>query len=121
LTPEVIVRVHEYLGGISVLVGGTADHVHLLSSLHRSVSLAEALRNLKSRSSAWINQDLGLSQHFAWQEGYGAFAISYGAIDSVKRYIEWQEEHHRTISFQEEFLDFLRRHDIGYDERYIWA
>ena len=120
-------RLYEYLGGILrgeggclVAAGGTADHVHLLCRLDKQTSVAGAVRTIKANSSRWIHQTFPLLRRFAWQVGYGAFAVSYSQLDSVKRYIDGQAEHHRTISFQDEFIAFLRRHDIAFDERYLW-
>jgi REP element-mobilizing transposase RayT len=95
------------------------DHVHLLASLGRTVSAADAVRLIKSNSSGWIHSELSLPD-FHWQDGYGAFAVSYSNIDQVKSYLANQEQHHRRISFQEEFLEFLTRHNLQWDERYIW-
>jgi REP element-mobilizing transposase RayT len=127
LTPDVAPRIHEYLGGIvrdiggvCKAIGGAQDHVHLLASMPRKMSVSDALCNIKSGSSKWINEYLGLPYRFAWQEGYGAFAISHPGIERVRNYILNQEEHHRAVSYQEEFVDFLRRNEVAYDERTIW-
>jgi hypothetical protein len=95
------------------------DHVHLLASLGRTLAVADAVRLIKSNSSGWIHDVLGLAD-FCWQDGYGAFAVSYSNIDQVKSYLANQEQHHRRVSFQEEFLELLRRHDLEWDERYVW-
>jgi REP element-mobilizing transposase RayT len=120
-------RLYEYIGGIlrnhnGVLLaaGGMADHVHLLVGLHREVSVAEAVKSIKGLSSKWAHETFPDRRAFAWQAGYGAFTVSCSGVDPVKRYIAGQEEHHRTRTFQEEFLAFLRRHGITYDERYVW-
>jgi putative transposase len=120
-------RLFEYVGGIlrserSVLraAGGMPDHAHWLVSLHRQTSVADALRRIKASSSRWIHDQYPELRQFAWQAGYGAFAVSYSNLDAVEAYIRGQAEHHRTRSFQEEFIAFLRRHDIGFDERCLW-
>jgi hypothetical protein len=77
------------------------------------------VRLIKSNSSAWLHDDVGEGE-FQWQEGYGAFAVSYSNIDQVKTYIASQEEHHRVTTFQDEFREFLRRHDLEWDEKYVW-
>jgi putative transposase len=117
----------QYIGGILrgegcalVAAGGMRDHVHLLASLSREISVAEALRRIKSHSSKWIHETQPGRRGFAWQAGYGAFAVSYSHRDQVKAYLAGQVEHHRTVSFQEEFRAFLERHEIAYDERYVW-
>lgn len=126
ITPDVQPRLFEYIGGIFrnhssrlIAAGGMPDHVHLLASLGRTVAVADAVRLIKSNSSGWIHDELALAD-FGWQDGYGAFAVSHSQIDQVKTYLANQEQHHRRITFQEEFLELLRRHDLQWDERYIW-
>jgi putative transposase len=120
-------RLFEYVGGIlrsgrSVLrtAGGTPDHAHWLVSLHQQMSVADALREIKASSSRWIHDQYPAMRQFAWQAGYGAFAVSYSNLGAVEAYIKGQAEHHRATSFQEEFLAFLKRHEITFDERYLW-
>jgi REP element-mobilizing transposase RayT len=120
-------RLYEYIGGILraqrcclVAAGGMPDHVHLLVSLSRELSIAQALNLIKSNSSKWIHETFADRHAFAWQAGYGAFAVSYSHLDAVKQYLATQEEHHRIRTFQDEFREFLRRHHIEYDERYVW-
>ena len=122
-------RTHEFIGGISreqscppIIVGGTADHIHLLASLGRSVSQAALVKEVKRASSGWIKEELGRNYgSFAWQRGYGAFSISQAQIDATYRYITEQEARHRKLSFQDEFRIFLKKYEIEYDERYVWA
>ncbi len=128
LTPELRPRIYDYLGGILhnqggalLLAGGTDDHVHLLAAISKERSIAESLRTLKSNSSGWAKEKLAGMSQFAWQVGYAAFTIGRTEIAAVTRYIERQEEHHRTLSFQEELVDLLRRYGVEYDERYLWA
>jgi len=120
-------RLYQYVGGIAraqgaclIAAGGMADHVHLLLSLGKMNAVADLVRDVKSNSSRWVHETFTNLQGFAWQAGYGAFAVSYSKIDEVKRYIAGQEEHHRVRSFKEEFVAFLERHGIEYDERYVW-
>jgi hypothetical protein len=108
------------LGGQPILIGGVEDHVHILCRLGTSVALADALRQIKGSSSRWINEDLKVKLKFGWQSGYSAFSVSRSNIAAVERYIAEQEEHHRTRTFKEELLDFLQRHEVDYDERYLW-
>jgi REP element-mobilizing transposase RayT len=89
------------LGGVPLAVGGTADHVHLLVRLRATHRLADVLREIKGTSSKWVHETIGVSI-FAWQDGYGAFSVSLDHTDEIRRYIAAQEEHHRTMSFQEE-------------------
>ncbi|HEY2760238.1 MAG TPA: transposase [Pirellulales bacterium] len=77
------------------------------------------VRIIKTNSSAWLHNELAMP-NFQWQSGYGAFAVSYSNIDHVKSYLANQAEHHRRVSFQEEFLELLRRHNLQWDERYVW-
>jgi putative transposase len=116
---------HAYLGGIirtangiAESVGGVSDHVHLLIGLRATHRLADVLRDLKSVSSGWVHDKIGMGS-FAWQEGYGAFTVSAWQRDTVRRYIEQQDEHHRTRTFREEYLELLRRHGVEFDERYV--
>ncbi len=116
---------HAYLGGIirrangiAESVDGVADHVHLLVGLRATHCLADVLRELKSVSSGWVHDEIGLPA-FAWQEGYGAFTVSPSQRQAVRRYIEQQEEHHRTRTFREEYLEMLRRSGVEFDERYV--
>ncbi|MBN1511349.1 MAG: IS200/IS605 family transposase [Phycisphaerae bacterium] len=127
ITDELRQRLYDYMGGIvkgerGLLfeAGGTQDHVHLLVSLPAQLSVADFLRLVKTNSSKWVHETFAHHRAFAWQSGYGAFSVSRSNDDSVRRYIEAQPEHHRRTTFQEEFLEFLRRHEIPFDERYIW-
>jgi REP element-mobilizing transposase RayT len=117
----------DYFGGVMrntgntlLAAGGVADHVHLLVSLSREASVAEVVRLLKANSSRWAHEQWPGLQTFAWQSGYGAFSVSYSALSSVKAYLARQESHHRRMTFQDEYRELLRRHDMQWDERYIW-
>jgi REP element-mobilizing transposase RayT len=120
-------RLHAYMGGIirelegrAIIVGGTADHAHLLLSLPPRVALADVMRLVKTNSSRWVHEEWPRRAGFAWQTGYGAFSVSQSASEAVRGYIANQEEHHRRMTFQEEFVELLKRHGIEYDERYAW-
>jgi len=126
ITAELQPRLFEYIGGIlrnnsSALIaaGGIPDHVHLLVSLGRTLSIADAVRLIKTNSSGWIHSELQIAD-FQWQSGYGAFAVSHSNIDQVRWYLANQERHHRAVTFQDEFREFLRRHDLEWDERFVW-
>jgi len=108
------------MDGLPCLINGTADHVHILSTLPRTVTLAKYIEGIKRPSSQWIKTKGQIYQKFAWQNGYGAFSVSSSRVNSVKRYIAGQKERHRTTSFKEEFLEFLRKYNVQYDERYLW-
>jgi putative transposase len=120
-------ELHRYLGGIltsldcqPIIVGGIEDHVHLLCGLSRTCAAAEMVKELKRGSSLWLKTKSADLQDFAWQKGYGIFSISISQIQSVRDYIARQEEHHLRVSFQDEFRQLLRHHDIEFDERYVW-
>ncbi len=124
---ELSTRIYEYIGGIcretgNVLLasGGMPDHVHLLISVGRQMSVADLVRTIKANTSGWIHKTFANQGGFAWQNGYGAFSVSLSNIEAVKQYIANQAEHHRTKSFQEEYVEFLRRHGLEFDERYLW-
>jgi putative transposase len=124
LTDTVRPDMHAYLGGIlkelnvvPVVIGGTADHVHLLMELPGNVAVADCMRVVKTNSSRWANKR---RPSFAWQGGYGAFSVSQSRRAAVVRYIQDQKEHHRRISFQDEFLTLLKNHGVEFDERYVW-
>jgi putative transposase len=102
----------------ALIVNGTADHVHLLIRVRPAQSAAEIARVVKANSSKWVRTKW--SREFAWQTGYGVFSVSESNVAEVVQYIASQEEHHKTRSFQEEFLAFLKKNNVTYDERYIW-
>jgi len=115
-----------YMGGIvrhmdgKVLsVGGTADHVHLLLELPSHVAIADTLRVVKTNSSRWAHERWPSHQPFGWQTGYAAFSVSQSNAEAVRTYIANQEQHHKKMDFREEFLKFLRKNGIAYDEQYV--
>jgi REP element-mobilizing transposase RayT len=101
-------------------IGGTADHVHIVCSLARTVAVADLMEAVKADSSKWIKTQGAAYADFAWQNGYGAFSIGQSQLGAVKRYIEGQKEHHRARTFQDEYRQFLQRYEVDYDERYVW-
>ena len=106
--------------GVPFLINGTADHVHILSSLPRTMALSKYIEEIKRNSSRWIKTKSSDYQKFAWQNGYGAFSVSSSRKDSVLRYIAGQKDHHRKLTFKEEFIVFLGKYNIEYDEKYLW-
>jgi putative transposase len=125
---EVRERIWAFLGGITrensakaLCVGGTADHIHLLIIAPAALALSKIVQLLKGGSSKWIHDTFPQMQDFRWQDGYGAFTVSKSQITEVVRYIQGQQEHHRAKTFQEEYLDFLEKHAIEYDKRYVWG
>ena len=118
-------RTHAYLATVlkdmhspALIVGGVADHVHILCQLAKAQSVSNIMEHMKASSSKWLKTHGSCA--FGWQRGYGAFSVSQSHVDSVTCYIVKQEEHHRTITFEEEFRLFLKRHRVAYDERYVW-
>ena len=127
LTEDIRGRVHGYIGGIIRNIGGLPlcidgpeDHVHVLCSLRADTSISEAMRAVKANSSKWIHETMPSLASFAWQEGYGAFTVSRLKVPAVAKYIQDQVPHHKQQSFQEEFENLLRRHDIAFDAERLW-
>ena len=119
-------RLHAFLGGairtagcVPESIGGTSDHVHLLIGIRATHCLADIMRDIKQASSKWVHQTIGL-RSFEWQDGYGAFSVGASQRKAVKEYIDNQVKHHRQRTFQEEYLEFLKRYDVQFDEKYIW-
>ena len=125
IRPEIKTRLFAYLGGIvreiggkALIVGGASDHVHILLELPPTVALADAMRLVKTNSSRWLNENNGSG--FAWQMGYGAFTVSRSNVPAVSRYIAEQEKHHTKMDFKQDYIQFLKKHGVKYDDRYIW-
>ncbi len=128
ITPELQARLWPYMGGIArenqmkaLAVGGVEDHCHMLVSMPTTVSIAKGIQLIKGGSSKWVHDSFPEHREFEWQEGYGAFSIGVSGVKQTIDYIQRQEEHHRVRTFQEEFIAFLKRHEIEYDERYVWG
>lgn len=120
-------EMHRYIAGIlnnlgcpSIQVGGVSDHIHIFCRLSRTKSVAEVIESVKTSSSKWIKTKGSEFSGFHWQSGYGAFSVSQSDSDAVIDYIRNQAQHHRKVSFQEEFRRFLERYQIAYDDRYVW-
>jgi len=128
INPDLESRLWAYMDGIArenqmkaLSVGGIADHVHVLLSLPATLPVAKAVQLIKGGSSKWVHDTFAGLRKFSWQEGYGAFSVNVSLLEETIRYIESQGEHHKRKTFQEEYIEFLRRHGIDYDERYIWG
>lgn len=124
---DIETELFDYLGGICkhmecfpLKVGGHQDHIHLLCLLSKKIELITLMEELKKRSSKWIKTKGDTFKDFYWQAGYGAFSINPKQKDVVIEYISNQKDHHKKISFQEEYRAFLKEYQIEYDERYIW-
>ena len=126
INPEWRERLHAYLGGITrdlggvpECVGGVADHVHLLIGLKATHRLCDVIRDIKVSSSKWIHETQALRE-FGWQDGYGAFTVSDSRREAVKHYIRNQEAHHQAQAFKDEYVTFLQKAGVEFDERYLW-
>jgi len=124
---EIESELHPYLASIcrahhcpSHEIGGADDHIHIVCSLARTVTVSSPLEEIKSSSSKWIKTKGERYVGFSWQAGYGAFSIGQSQLDAVKTYIAGQREHHRRKTFQEEFREFLAKYRVEFDERYVW-
>ena len=120
-------RFHAYLAGTlrqldcePILVNGVEDHIHILCNLSRTISVAKLIEEVKKNSSKWIKEQEPTYHDFFWQSGYGAFSVSQSNVERVREYVATQEDHHRKVSFQDEFRALCRKHGIEFDERYVW-
>ncbi|MGD1086189.1 MAG: IS200/IS605 family transposase [Verrucomicrobiota bacterium] len=120
-------KLHAYLATVAhnaechcYRAGGVADHVHLAVRLSRTLSIADLVEKLKISSSKWVKTQAPGLAAFSWQRGYGCFSVGPTDLDSLCAYIDQQEEHHRTRTFQDEFRMFLKKYGVEYDEAYVW-
>jgi len=128
LSQEIEERVWAFIGGVArkhkmtaLQVGGVEDHIHALVTAPATLSPSQMAQFLKGDSSTWIHKEFSALRDFAWQDGYGGFTVSKSNLAEVVRYIQNQRKHHRKKTFQKEYLEFLERHGIEYDERYLWG
>lgn len=127
ITSELASRLYPYFGGIVrenkiklLATGGMPDHVHLLISMPSTISIAKAMQLLKGNSSKWIHETFPEHRSFEWQRGYGAFSIGVADFERTVRYIKNQQKHHEQRNFEEEYLAFVRKNGLEYDERYVF-
>ncbi|HYV24936.1 MAG TPA: IS200/IS605 family transposase [Pyrinomonadaceae bacterium] len=127
IATEVAAELHPYMATIlrelkspSLAIDGTTDHIHVLFSLSRTITVAELVEEVKTSTSKWLKTKGRPLKHFQWQRGYGAFSIGESNVPTLKRYIRNQQEHHRRVSFEDEYRKFLKAYRIDYDERYVW-
>jgi REP element-mobilizing transposase RayT len=106
---------------IPILINGVKDHVHILCIMSKNIALAKLVEEIKRHSSRWIKTKNVHYSQFAWQGGYGGFSVSASLHDKTKHYIENQEEHHKKMTFKEEYILFLKQYGIAYNEDYLWA
>ena len=128
ITVEIEERLWGYLGGIArerrikpICIGGVEDHLHMLVSIPATLSVSKSIQLIKGGSSKWVHDTFPNHPRFEWQEGYGAFSVGISDLNRSVRYINNQKTHHKRVSFKEEFIAFLKKHEIEYVERYIWA
>ena len=104
----------------AIIIGGMPDHIHLLLLFSKNYSVSKVIEQAKKRTSKWIKTKGKEFENFYWQNGYGAFSVSQSQLDTVRDYIANQKEHHKHLSFKDEYRSFLKKYEIPYDERYIW-
>ena len=126
--PDIEQRVWAYIGGVArqhnmtaLQVGGIEDHIHVLVLAPPVLSPSQIAQYVKGDSSKWIHETFPTLRHFAWQTGYGAFSVSKSGVSSVVDYIQNQRQHHARKTFQAEYVEFLQRYGVEYDERYVWG
>jgi REP element-mobilizing transposase RayT len=127
LLPNHNEELHKYITGIvqkrkckMLQINNVADHLHMLVGLHPTYSIAKLVQEVKSISSGFINDKKWTKEDFNWQEGYGGFSYSRSQIDRVIQYIINQQKHHQKTTFREEYINFLNKFGVDYDERYIF-
>jgi REP element-mobilizing transposase RayT len=127
IRPDIESRVWSYLGGIArendmkaILIGGIENHVHLLLGLPPTVAVSKAVQLIKGGSAAWLKDTFPWAREFGWQDGYGASTVSKSLVPEVEDYILNQREHHRMKTFEEEYRAVLEKHEIRFEERYLF-
>jgi REP element-mobilizing transposase RayT len=128
IRPEEENELYAYIGGIikqlsshPICINGTGNHIHILSTMSKNISLADFLKEIKRSSSHWIKTKHDCYRNFEWQGGYSGYSVSQSKIKDVERYIANQKEHHKTVSFKDEYIRFLKEHGIDFDENYLWT
>ncbi len=128
ITPFYEEELHSYIGGVCknldcqpIKIGGYNDHVHILCMLSKKIALMKLIEEVKSHSSKWMKTKEESLKNFYWQDGYGTFSVNPSEVDTVVAYITNQHNHHRTLSFKEEYRAFLDKYKVDYDERYVWG
>jgi putative transposase len=128
IQPHMEKRLFAYIGGTAreygytvIANGGMPDHIHTLAGIPASMNISKVVQILKSTSSKWMNDTFYPNRDFRWQSGYGGFSIGQSNLQDAVRYLNNQKHHHQTISFQEEYLRFLKKYGIDYAEKYVWG
>lgn len=127
ITPAIEMELHPYMAKIfrelkspSLAIDGTSDHLHILFSVARTVTVAEIVEEIKTSTSKWIKTKGQEFSGFSWQRGYGAFSIGQSSVETLRKYIQNQKHHHRRVTFQDEYRKFLKAYGVEFDERYVW-
>jgi REP element-mobilizing transposase RayT len=125
--PEFKEDLYKYITGIvrnngqkSISINGMSDHIHILIGLKPAMALADLVRDIKADSSNFINKKKWVRGKFSWQEGYGAFSYGHSQLDTIIRYIQNQERHHKRRSFKDEYLAWLKKYEIAFEEKYVF-
>ena len=121
-------ELYAYIGGIikqtssyPIMINGTSDHIHILSTLSKNISLVDFVKKTKGNSSRWIKTRGLQYKDFEWQGGYAGYSVSQSKVETVEKYIANQKEHHRKVSFREEYLAFLKEYKVNFDESFLWT
>lgn len=127
INPQMEKRLYPYIGGVGrqygysiIACGGTQNHLHIIAGIPPATSYSKAIQVLKSTSSKWLNDTFFPNRNFSWQSGYGGFGIDETNLAKVISYVKKQKQHHKKMTFKEEYLKLLKRYNIEYDERYLW-
>jgi putative transposase len=120
-------ELYKYISGIIrnndqklIAIGGTENHIHILIGIKPTIALSDLVRDVKANSSRFVNEKKFAQGKFSWQQGFGAFSYSHSHLSDVIRYIQHQEEHHKTKNFKDEYLKFLKKYEVDYDEKYLF-
>ena len=127
ITPDIEPSLYAYIvgvisnqGGITLEINGISDHIHILSTLPRTVTIAKYLEEIKRSSSKWMKAQSLDFKNFAWQGGYATFSVSASKVNVVSKYIRNQKEHHKKLTYKEEVIQFLKEYKVEYNEQYLW-
>ena len=121
-------ELYTYIGGavklsksIPIIINGIENHIHVLCIMSKNISLADFMEDIKRNSSRWIKTKGIYYQHFAWQGGYAGYSVSPSKVEAVKKYISNQKAHHRQQTFKDEYIQFLKEHEVEYNDEFIWT
>ena len=128
IRPEEETELYAYMGGIikqlssdPICINGIKNHVHILATMSKNISLADFLKEIKRSSSRWIKTKHAHYKYFEWQGGYSGYSVSQSKVKDVEKYIANQKEHHKKVSFKEEYVRFLKEYGVDFDENYLWT